>query len=139
MTIAKKKSKVDTKSMDETGRRSPGDERRMAPQEVSVERRKVQRRRQIDPTTCERDYTNDEIDFMKAMDQYKRENRRPFPTWSEVLEVVHSFYRQRRPLLVPKQTTSARPRQSYVQKRESDEESSSLKMRKGIQMGLAML
>ena len=62
-----------------------GPERRKAP------RRKVERRRQIDPTTCERDYTNDEIEFMKAMDQYKRDNRRPFPTWSEVLEVLHSL------------------------------------------------
>ena len=25
---------------------------------------------------------------MKAMERYKRENRRPFPTWSEVLEVL---------------------------------------------------
>ena len=30
----------------------------------------------------------DAIEFMKAMDQYKRDNRRPFPTWSEVLEVL---------------------------------------------------
>jgi hypothetical protein len=51
-------------------------------------REKGERRRQIDPTTCERDYTDDEIHFMKAMDQYKRDNRRPFPTWSEVLEVL---------------------------------------------------
>ncbi len=50
-----------------------------------------ERRRQIDPTTCERDYNNDEIDFMKAMDQYKRDNRRPFPTWSEVLEVLRAM------------------------------------------------
>ncbi|MFO0807811.1 MAG: hypothetical protein U0746_04240 [Gemmataceae bacterium] len=49
---------------------------------------KGERRRQVDPTTCERDYTDAEIDFMKAMDQYKRDNRRPFPTWSEVLEVL---------------------------------------------------
>ncbi len=49
---------------------------------------KGERRRQVDPTTCERDYTDDEIEFMKAMDQYKRANRRPFPTWSEVLEVL---------------------------------------------------
>ena len=48
-------------------------------------------RRQVDPTTCERDYTDDEIIFMKAMDQYKRDNRRPFPTWSEVLEVLYSL------------------------------------------------
>jgi hypothetical protein len=25
------------------------------------------------------------------MDQYKRDNRRPFPTWSEVLEVLYSL------------------------------------------------
>src|SRR5262245_18807756 len=50
-----------------------------------------ERRRQVDPTTCERDYTDDEIEFMKAMDQYKRANRRPFPTWSEVLEVCRAL------------------------------------------------
>jgi hypothetical protein len=50
-----------------------------------------ERRRQVDPTTCERDYNDDEIIFMKAMDQYKRANRRPFPTWSEVLEVLHAL------------------------------------------------
>src|SRR5438477_440032 len=65
---------------------------------VDVDRRKGEdrrhqgeRRRQVDPTTCERDYTDEEIIFMKAMDQYKRDNRRPFPTWSEVLEVLHSL------------------------------------------------
>jgi len=50
-----------------------------------------ERRRQVDPTTCERDYNDDEIMFMKAMDQYKRDNRRPFPTWSEVLEVLRAL------------------------------------------------
>ena len=55
------------------------------------ERRKGQRRRQIDPTTCERDYTNDEIEFMRALDAYKRTSRRMFPTCSEVLEVIRSL------------------------------------------------
>lgn len=55
------------------------------------DRRSGERRRQVDPTTCERDYNDEEIDFMKAMDQYKRANRRPFPTWSEVLEVLHAL------------------------------------------------
>ena len=52
---------------------------------------RVERRRQVDPTTCEREYNDDEIAFMKAMDHYKRDNRRPFPTWSEVLEVLRSL------------------------------------------------
>jgi hypothetical protein len=55
------------------------------------DRRQGERRRQVDPTTCEKDYSDEEIIFMKAMDQYKRANRRPFPTWSEVLEVLRSL------------------------------------------------
>jgi hypothetical protein len=54
-------------------------------------RSKVERRRQIDPTTCERDYTPDQVDFMKAMDLYKRRSGRQFPTWSEVLEVLENL------------------------------------------------
>ena len=55
------------------------------------ERRKVPRRRQIDPTTCERDYTADEIEFMQALDAYKRANGRMFPTCSEILEVIRDM------------------------------------------------
>lgn len=76
-----------------------GNDRRKRNIPVATERRsgkdrreqQGERRRQIDPTTCERDYSQDEIEFMKAMDQYKRENRRPFPTWSEVLEVLRAM------------------------------------------------
>jgi hypothetical protein len=77
-------------------RRSVGD-RRTHGVPVAVERRgierrvKVNRRRQIDPTTCERDYTSDEIEFMGAMDEYKRRSGRMFPTCSEVLEVIKSL------------------------------------------------
>jgi hypothetical protein len=57
-----------------------------------MERRaKVNRRRQIDPTTCEREYSDDEVEFMQALDAYKRKNGRMFPTCSEVLEVVRSL------------------------------------------------
>jgi hypothetical protein len=52
---------------------------------------KVPRRRQIDPTTCERDYSNDEIEFMQALDAYKRANGRMFPTCSEILEVIRGL------------------------------------------------
>lgn len=52
---------------------------------------KTQRRRQIDPTTCERDYSGDEVEFMQAMDAYKRQNGRMFPTCSEILEVIRDL------------------------------------------------
>ncbi|GAB6165451.1 hypothetical protein JCM19992_14510 [Thermostilla marina] len=54
-------------------------------------RPKVQRRRQIDPTTCERDYTPEEIEFMVALDEYKRTSGRMFPTCSEILEVLRNL------------------------------------------------
>lgn len=54
-------------------------------------RRKQQRRRQIDPTTCEREYNTCEIEFMQAIDAYKRSSGRMFPTCSEILEVIKSL------------------------------------------------
>lgn len=54
-------------------------------------RRKKQRRRHIDPTTCERDYSQDELEFMRAMDDYKCRSGRMFPTCSEVLEVIRDL------------------------------------------------
>ncbi len=87
---------TDRRGEDRRGRRGPDRRKREIP--VAVERRsgqerrnKGERRRQVDPTTCEKDYSDEEILFMKAMDQYKRSNRRPFPTWSEVLEVLRSL------------------------------------------------
>ena len=47
-----------------------------------------QRRRQIDPSTCEREYSDEELEFMRALDDYKRRSGRMFPTCSEILEVV---------------------------------------------------
>ena len=101
-----------------TDRRDKERRKRQIP--VALERRggkdrrdeKGERRRQIDPTTCERDYTNDEIEFMKAMDQYKRENRRPFPTWSEVLEVLRAigYRRVAEPSMMPGLSTTMPPK-----------------------------
>ncbi len=78
--------------------RRKGEDRRKASTPVAVERRsatperrKVQRRRQIDPTTCERDYSGEEIEFMHALDAYKRSSGRMFPTCSEILEVIRGL------------------------------------------------
>jgi len=75
------------------------------------DRRGGERRRQVDPTTCEKDYSDEEIIFMKAMDQYKRANRRPFPTWSEVLEVLRALgYRKtEKPTAMPGLPLEAQP------------------------------
>jgi hypothetical protein len=89
-----------------------GEDRRKQEAIVAVERRagerraKVQRRRQIDPTTCEREYSTDEIEFMHAMDAYKRASGRMFPTCSEILEVLRNLGYVR---LTPGQTSADPP------------------------------
>ena len=61
-------------------------------------REKVNRRRQIDPTTCERDYTDAEVEFMNCLEEYKRSSGRMFPTCSEILEVLQGLgYEKRSP------------------------------------------
>jgi hypothetical protein len=49
------------------------------------------RRRFVDPTTCEREYSEAEMEFMMAMNDYKHRSGRMFPTWSEVLEVLRAL------------------------------------------------
>ena len=49
------------------------------------------RRRFVDPATCERDYSAAEVEFLHAMQGYKRSSGRLFPTWSEVLEVLRGL------------------------------------------------
>ena len=85
-------------AVDQKDERRLQNDRRKQTIPVAVERRSGkdrrelgERRRQVDPTTCEKEYSDEEIIFMKAMDQYKRANRRPFPTWSEVLEVLKAL------------------------------------------------
>jgi hypothetical protein len=72
------------------GPQASGEKHVPAPPQLE-RRKKVNRRRQIDPTTCERDYTDDEVEFMNALDDYKRRSGRMFPTCSEVLEVVREL------------------------------------------------
>ena len=82
-----------------TKERRGSSERRPHGATATVERRvKVNRRRQIDPTTCERDYTIEEIEFMRAIEQYKRQSGRMFPTCSEVLEVLKSLGYRKQPV-----------------------------------------
>ena len=68
---------------------------------------KVQRRRQIDPTTCERDYSGEEVEFMTALEQYKRSSGRMFPTCSEILEVIRGLGYVKQTIHAPEETIDA--------------------------------
>jgi hypothetical protein len=55
-------------------------------------RRGPGRRRTEDRRDAEEGTMSDEqFEFLLAMDQYKRANARPFPTWTEVLEIIKAL------------------------------------------------
>ena len=39
----------------------------------------------------EGEMTDEQFEFLMAIDKYKRENNKPFPTWTEVLEVIKAI------------------------------------------------
>lgn len=91
------KKKPELAQMDELGRRKQKERRMSLAAKAAEDRRDgIGRRRHIDPTTCERDYSEDELEFMRAVDEYKRKNRRMFPTCSELLEVLRDLGYQKR-------------------------------------------
>jgi hypothetical protein len=57
-----------------------------------------ERRRRIDPTTFEKQYTPEELEFMNAMQQYKVRSGKTFPSFGEVLKVARDLgYRKTGP------------------------------------------
>ena len=54
-------------------------------------RARKERRRRIDPTTFEKQYTDDELEFMNAMQHYKVQSGKSFPSHGDVLRVAFSL------------------------------------------------
>lgn len=55
-------------------------------------RRGPGRRRTEDRKAAEEgQMTDEQFEFIRAVDQYKKLNNRPFPTWTEVLEIVKAL------------------------------------------------
>jgi hypothetical protein len=84
---------ADTPSQPErrTGdRRCAADRRSRVDRRSGLDRRRGPGRRRTDyRREAEEGRMNEEqLDFIKAMDEYKRVNDRPFPTWTEVLDVI---------------------------------------------------
>ncbi len=51
-------------------------------------REKKERRRRIDPTTFEKQYTEEELEFMNAMQRFKELSGKAFPTYGDALKVA---------------------------------------------------
>ncbi len=66
------------------------DRRGVADRRSGLERRRGPGRRRSDlrRQAEEGEMTDELLEFVLAIDEYKRTNRRPFPSWSEVFEVI---------------------------------------------------
>ena len=60
---------------------------------IGLDRRRGPGRRRSETRKAaeEGQMTEEQWDFLQAMNEYKRVNNRPFPTWSEVLDVLHAI------------------------------------------------
>ena len=77
-----------------TEHRSGKDRRRsVVDRRLGLDRRRGPgRRRSNERKSAEEGQMSDEqFEFLMAIDKYKRENARPFPTWTEVLEVIKAL------------------------------------------------
>jgi len=68
-------------------RESPGGDGKDG-QIPSERRAKTERRRRIDPTTYEKQYTDDELEFMNAMQRFKELSGKAFPTHGDIIRVA---------------------------------------------------
>ncbi len=71
-------------------RRSSGDRRESTGRRAGLERRRGPGRRRADHRRAaeEGEITDEVLEFVMAIDEYKRVNNRPFPSWTEVFEII---------------------------------------------------
>jgi len=75
--------------------RRKGEDRRgsVVDRRLGLDRRRGPGRRLTDERKAaeEGQMSDEQFDFLMAIDEYKRQNSRPFPTWTEVLEVIKAL------------------------------------------------
>ena len=77
-----------------TERRSFTDRRQsVVDRRLGLDRRRGPGRRRTDERKSaeEGQLSDEQFEFLMAIDEYKRQNARPFPTWTEVLEVIKAI------------------------------------------------
>ena len=75
-------------------RREPAERRRaMVDRRSGFDRRRGPGHRRTEERRAaeEGEMTDEQFEFLMAIDQYKRANQRPFPSWTEVLEIVRAL------------------------------------------------
>lgn len=85
--------KIVTEHSDQPEQRQEERRQNVVDRRLGLDRRRGPgRRRTDDRRNAEEGHMSDEqFEFLMAIDQYKRQNARPFPTWTEVLEVIKAL------------------------------------------------
>ena len=106
-------------------RRSGSDRRQsVVDRRLGLDRHRGPGRRRSDDRKAaeEGQMTDEQFEFLLAIDEYKRKNARPFPTWTEVLEVIKALgYRkvaEPQPLGQVKRETKKRNRERLGTRKE---------------------
>ena len=73
--------------------RRTGDRRGVVDRRAGLDRRRGPGRRRSDERRAaeEGEMTDEQFEFLMAINEYKRVNRKPFPTWTEVLDVMKAI------------------------------------------------
>jgi len=75
--------------------RHKSDDRRgsVVDRRLGLDRRRGPGRRLADDRKSaeEGQMSDEQFDFLMAIDEYKRKNTRPFPTWTEILDVIKAL------------------------------------------------
>lgn len=69
------------------------DRRSLVDRRSGLDRRRGPGRRRSDDRRAaeEGEMTDEQFEFIMAVNEYKRVNKRPFPTWTEVLDVIQAL------------------------------------------------
>ena len=72
-------------------RRKQKDRRKVVERRSGLDRRRGpgRRRGEVRRAAEEGEISGELLEFVMAIDEYKRVNERPFPSWTEVFEIIH--------------------------------------------------
>lgn len=79
--------------MGEERRSGDGQRKNVVDRRFGLDRRRGPGRRRTDERKSaeEGQMSDEQFEFLMAIDEYKKKNTRPFPTWTEVLEVIKAI------------------------------------------------
>jgi len=94
MTFLRKNFKMGKEDSPERRERKDDDRRdSVVDRRLGLDRRRGPGRRLSDDRKSaeEGQMSDEQFEFLMAIDEYKRKNTRPFPTWTEVLDVIKAL------------------------------------------------